>query len=179
MVQPALLREPTATAPSHRVELVTFDLDDCLWDSAEVMMRAEQSRQSALADAYPRIAARWGWRTFRTEVMAGLAETRPEIAHSPSELQKEGLRWCAAEAGYDDPDAVAALGFGAFAAARLQPTMFPGALYAAHATDHCFCSSGVFRGRLLVFMQRAAAEPAGRGLRHRFALSPCVLPVFV
>ena len=59
--------------------------------------------------------------------MAGLAETRPDIAHSPSELQKEGLRWCAREMGYE-PEAVAALGFAAFAEARLQPTLFPGAL---------------------------------------------------
>lgn len=142
MVRPALLRDrrtgPVDTPPwllrdrwwlQRRVELVTFDLDDCLWDSAEVMMRAEEARQRALADAYPRIAATWGWREFRTVVMAGLAETRPDIAHSPSELQKEGLRWCAREAGYDDdPEAVAALGFEAFAAARLQPTIFSGAL---------------------------------------------------
>ena len=38
MPRPALLRDPTAAA---RIELVTFDLDDCLWDSAEVMQRAE------------------------------------------------------------------------------------------------------------------------------------------
>ena len=125
MPRPALLRDPTAAA---RIELVTFDLDDCLWDSAEVMQRAEDSRQAALAEHYPRIADRWSWRAFRTEVMAGLAETRLEIAHSPSELQKEGLRWCATQEGYDDQEAVADLGFGAFAAARLRPVMFPGAL---------------------------------------------------
>ena len=97
-----LLRPLVAGTGGRRVRLVTFDLDDCLWDSVAVMTRSEEARQAALAAEFPRIAERWGWREFRTEVMQRLADTRPEIRHSPTDLQQEGLRWCAAEAGYRD-----------------------------------------------------------------------------
>ena len=124
-----LLRPREAGAGGRRVRLVTFDLDDCLWDSVAVMTRAEEARQAALAAEFPRIAERWGWREFRTEVMQRLADTRPEIRHSPTDLQQEGLRWCAAEAGYrDEAERVVEVGYGAFAAARLRPTLFAEAL---------------------------------------------------
>jgi putative hydrolase of the HAD superfamily len=91
------------------------------------MTRAEEARQRLLEERFPRIAARWGWRAFREKVMGELARTRPEIAHSPSDLQKAALRICAVEESYD-PTAVSEEGFGAFAAARLRPTLYPGAL---------------------------------------------------
>lgn len=126
--RPALMRDGPAVAPLLAgVSLVTFDLDDCLWDSVEVMTRAEEARQRLLEERFPRIAARWGWRAFREKVMGELARTRPEIAHSPSDLQKAALRICAVEESYD-PTAVSEEGFGAFAAARLRPTLYPGAL---------------------------------------------------
>ena len=106
------------------MSLVTFDLDDCLWDRVEVMTRAEEARQRLLEERFPRIAARWDWRAFREEVMGELAHMRPEIAHSPSDLQKAALRKCAVEESYD-PTAVSEQGFGAVAAARLRPLRPP------------------------------------------------------
>ena len=42
---PALLRAPAAREAQGGIALVTFDLDDCLWDSVDVMTRAEEARQ--------------------------------------------------------------------------------------------------------------------------------------
>ena len=111
-----------------RVQCVTFDLDDCLWDSVLVMTAAEERRHALLAAEFPRIVAKWpSWRDFRGTVMAAVAQDSPEIAHSPSDVQKAALAKVAASCGYDEA-LVVEKAFAAFAAARRDATLFPGAL---------------------------------------------------
>ena len=45
--RPPLIR-PAGLGPAAEIRLVTFDLDDCLWDSIDVMTRAELARQAFL-----------------------------------------------------------------------------------------------------------------------------------
>jgi FMN phosphatase YigB (HAD superfamily) len=83
-----------------RIRCVTFDLDDCLWDAVEVMTRAEEARTELLRRRFPRVTERWPtWQIFRREAMASAAEARPEIAYSPSEVQREALARCASGVG--------------------------------------------------------------------------------
>ena len=110
--------------PWPRIRCITFDLDDCLWDSVQVMTCAEEARTSVLSERYPRVLERWPtWQSFRAEAMAHIARTQPDIAHSPSDVQKQALALCAEECGYP-ADELVTQAFGAFAAARRDATLF-------------------------------------------------------
>ena len=97
------------------LRLVTFDLDDTLWECAPVIHRAEQALFDWLKQHYPRITDRFDQHAMR-EVRTRAMRDRPELRHDLTRLRIETLRWHARQAGYDP--AMAEAGFDVFIGMR-------------------------------------------------------------
>lgn len=106
------------------IQLITFDLDDTLWDVTPVMQDAEAALRNWLAMHAPRLGAvpvehLWG-------IRATLLRTEPSLQHRLSELRRRILFHALENAGYayNDAQALAEGGFQVFLAARHQVELF-------------------------------------------------------
>lgn len=98
-----------------RVQAVSFDLDDTLWDIGPVITRAEHAMYGFLQRNYPRVTLRHSIESMR-DCRARIALARPEMRHDFTWLRLEALRMHATDAGY--PEAMAEDAFEIFFAAR-------------------------------------------------------------
>lgn len=106
------------------IQLITFDLDDTLWDVTPVMQDAEAALRNWLALHAPRLGAvpvKHLW-----AIRARLLEAEPMLRHRLSELRRRILFHALSEAGYPEQDAqaLAEAGFQVFLAARHQVELF-------------------------------------------------------
>ena len=106
------------------IELITFDLDDTLWDVTPVMQDAEAALRNWLSLHAPRLGAMpvdhlW-------TIRAGLLQAEPMLKHRLSELRRRILLNALEGAGYsrDEAQALAECGFQVFLAARHQVELF-------------------------------------------------------
>ncbi len=109
------------------IQLVTFDLDDTLWDVTSVMHGAEAALRDWLAVEAPHLGAvpiehLWA-------IRARLLSTEPMLKHRLSELRRRILFHALNEAGYaqDESSSLAEQGFQVFLHARHQVEFFPDA----------------------------------------------------
>jgi putative hydrolase of the HAD superfamily len=107
------------------IRLITFDLDDTLWDVAPVMHSAEAALRDWLAAEAPRLGPvpiehLWA-------IRARLMEADPGLRHRLSELRRRILLHALLDAGYPqgEADGLAELGFQVFLAARHQVQLYP------------------------------------------------------
>jgi HAD superfamily hydrolase (TIGR01549 family) len=110
------------------IQLVTFDLDDTLWDVAPALETAEVVLRDWLATHAPRLGALpfeeyWAIRNM-------LLADEPGLKHRISELRRRALAHALREAGYatTQAQALAEAGFEAFLTARNQVELFSDAL---------------------------------------------------
>lgn len=111
----------------HRIRVVTFDLDDTLWDVRPAMLRAEQAQREWLLEYAPRFAQSLDADRFarvRAQVIAG----DPHIVHSVTRLRRTVLAAGLRAAGYASSDAetLADGAFAAFLDARQAVTPYDG-----------------------------------------------------
>jgi putative hydrolase of the HAD superfamily len=104
--------------------LITFDLDDTLWDVTPVMQDAEAALRNWLAMHAPRLGpvpVEHLW-TIRTDLL----QADPSLKHRLSELRRRILLHALEDAGYSrhDAEALAEGGFQVFLAARHQVELF-------------------------------------------------------
>ena len=83
------------------IRLLTFDLDDTLWDNRPVLLAAEQSLYDWLVQHYPRIGERFTVESMR-ELRIELARQHEDLRYHMTALRKRSLQLAAATAGYDD-----------------------------------------------------------------------------
>ena len=107
------------------IRLITFDLDDTLWDVTPVMHSAEAALRDWLAAEAPRLGPvpiehLWA-------IRARLLQADPGLKHRLSELRRRILLHALLDAGYAqrEADDLAELGFQVFLAARHQVQLFP------------------------------------------------------
>ncbi|MDD0842336.1 HAD family hydrolase [Pseudomonas sp. Gutcm_11s] len=107
------------------IRLITFDLDDTLWDVAPVMHGAEAALRDWLAVEAPRLGPvpiehLWA-------IRARLLDADPGLRHRLSELRRRILFHALEDAGYahGEADELAEQGFQVFLAARHQVQLFP------------------------------------------------------
>jgi putative hydrolase of the HAD superfamily len=112
------------------IRLITFDLDDTLWDIWPVIARAETLLHDWLVQHYPRIPERYSSLNLRA-VCAEIAETQPQISHDRSAIRKLGLALAAQRVGYEDFAVEQA--FDVFFAARNKVVLFEEVLPALEA----------------------------------------------
>jgi len=109
-----------------RIDCITFDLDDTLWDCGPVLGAAEESLYGWLAERYPRVAERYTLDALteqRRTFIAGLTE----VAHDFTALRKRWLAHLAASLHYP-PEELAEQGFRVFWEARNRVELFDDAL---------------------------------------------------
>ncbi|HSC82636.1 MAG TPA: HAD family hydrolase [Pseudomonas sp.] len=107
------------------LRLITFDLDDTLWDVAPVMHGAEAALRDWLAVHAPRLGPvpiehLWA-------IRSRLMDADPGLKHRLSELRRRILFHALEDAGYATNQAgeLAELGFQVFLGARHQVELFP------------------------------------------------------
>jgi putative hydrolase of the HAD superfamily len=83
------------------IRLLTFDLDDTLWDNRPVLLAAEQSLYDWLVAHYPRIGDCFTVESLREQRMQ-IARQEPRLRYRMTELRKRSLQLAAELAGYDD-----------------------------------------------------------------------------
>ncbi|MES2819119.1 MAG: HAD family hydrolase [Pseudomonadota bacterium] len=106
------------------IKLITFDLDDTLWDVAPVMHGAEATLRDWLALEAPRLGpvpVEHLW-TFRARLLAA----EPALRHRLSELRRRILLHALEDAGYPAAEAqlLAEAGFQVFLEARHRVALF-------------------------------------------------------
>ena len=104
---------------TRRYALITFDLDDTLWDAAPVLARAEQRVEQWMRVHCPRVPERFD-RAALMDLRRRLHRERPELQHRISELRIEAMRLALLAAGHDEASArrLAAQAFAVFMEGR-------------------------------------------------------------
>lgn len=111
------------------IKLVTFDLDNTLWNVEAVIRRAEARMRAWLHDRVPEYGSR-----IPTEAVLDLRnavlQEHPELRHDLSRLREEILFRAISHCGYRDREArqLAREAFGIFLEARHEVEFFEGAL---------------------------------------------------
>jgi putative hydrolase of the HAD superfamily len=110
-----------------RLRLITFDLDDTLWDLRPVLVQAEQELALWARERCPELGERFdraALMALRLELMAA----RPELAHRISDVRIESLRLALERCGRNTQEALvlAREGFEVFIAARHAVEPFEG-----------------------------------------------------
>lgn len=106
------------------IRVISFDLDDTLWDNQPVIRKAEAALQAFLASEHPRIST-----ALAPADMQGLiAKVDPAIRFDLTATRKAVLRLAAEQVGYTQSQAndVAEVGFSVFAEARSRVELFAG-----------------------------------------------------
>ncbi len=107
------------------IELITFDLDDTLWDTAPVIVTAEAVLRDWLAEHAPKLGAVEVEHLFA--IRKRLVDAQPDLKHRISALRRLVLQHALLDAGYGDAEAgaLAEKSFEVFLHARHQIEIFP------------------------------------------------------
>lgn len=143
------------------IQVLTFDLDNTLWETDPVIIRAEQASYQALLQHCPHVADLYTLEGVR-EYKGQLAECYPSLAPQISKLRYETLRRIALQAGVDHDQAarVATSAFDVFMEERSRLTLFDGALAALEELAQRFP---------LIALTNGNANLAAVGLDHLFS----------
>lgn len=110
----------------NRFQLISFDLDDTLWDVESIILRAEAQMMRFLENAYPELPRRFSVLELRA-LKEQVLQTHPEVGHDITLLRtltlKEGLR----QSGYGEAEteAGAGLAFDVYFKERNRVELFP------------------------------------------------------
>jgi putative hydrolase of the HAD superfamily len=108
------------------IKLLTFDLDNTLWDVNRIMPRANQAMRDWIRQEHAEFAAQFDLRGM-ARLLGEVAKNHPEIAHDFTQLRLEVLRRAFLEGGYSDVHAKTAAegAFLAFYQERNRVDFFP------------------------------------------------------
>jgi FMN hydrolase / 5-amino-6-(5-phospho-D-ribitylamino)uracil phosphatase len=104
------------------IEVITFDLDDTLWDARPAFERAEQAHLDWLALHAPAVAEAHPLEEMR-RLRLELAARRHDIAHDFTRLREEALKELLLSHDYDP--ALARFGIEHFVRVRSEVTLYP------------------------------------------------------
>ena len=107
------------------IKVITFDLDNTLWDVEPALVKAEQAQFRWLQEHYPRLTQRFSKREIRVHRMK-FWKANPELAHQISELRIQSTRELLLISGYSETEAGAAAeqAFATFLSVRHQVEPF-------------------------------------------------------
>ncbi|WP_250655657.1 HAD family hydrolase [Alkalimarinus coralli] len=142
------------------IKLITFDLDNTLWDANPVLVKAEQALYAWLQDNCPELASRYSIDTMRDHKTA-VANENPELIHRVSALRLEALKRALYEVGYGGKEAEALAGqaFSVFHKARQRVTLFEHAQHVLESLSQRYKLAALTNGN---------ADVAIIGLDHYF-----------
>lgn len=105
------------------IKVLSFDLDDTLWDCAPVITQAEQTLNSWMQEHAPKTVDHWVGEALQNR-RAQVVNMYPEIACDMSLLRHKMIELTLVEAGY--PSSLADDAFDVFYRARSEVTFYPG-----------------------------------------------------
>jgi putative hydrolase of the HAD superfamily len=113
---------------SCRIKLLTFDLDDTLWELGPVLKRAEAITYGWLCENVPAITEQFSVEHLR-DIRMEIAREHPELAHRVTELRKLSLRRALAHVGLKPAliETTTETAFKIFLAARHEVELFDAA----------------------------------------------------
>lgn len=85
--------------PHSSIKVITFDLDDTLWEVAPVLIAAEQAVYQWLSEHTPKVTDSFSPDALR-KIRWQLWKNRPELAHQISQLRIESMKELMQQAGY-------------------------------------------------------------------------------
>lgn len=111
------------------IKLISFDLDNTLWDAIPVLTAAEQQLHHWLEQFCPKLTRRFNATELREARMA-YWQRHPELRHLITRVRRDSLRANLIEAGYCLSEAIelADLAMDVFMTARHQVNYYPHAL---------------------------------------------------
>ncbi len=108
------------------IKLITFDLDDTLWDGSDVIRFAEHAQQQWLDEHVPQISQQLSQEELRNRKIA-FAKNNKDILHRVSTVRTEFLTHLFREFQVENPQEKAQACFEVFYHARQNVTLFEGA----------------------------------------------------
>ena len=146
------------------IELITFDLDDTLWDTAPVIISAEAVLRDWLACNAPKLGGVAVEDLFA--IRKRLVDAQPDLKHRISALRRLVLLHALREAGYPEAEAapMAEKSFDVFLHARHQIDIFPEVQPALEQLGQHYTLGVVTNGN---------ADVSRLGLADHFAFALC------
>lgn len=109
----------------HNIRLISFDLDDTLWNGTQVIIQAEQAMQDWLSEYAPAVQSRYSRDELRALKFA-FARENPQILHKVSAVRRLFLQHLFTQLNYPNPELMAEACFQAFYQARQRVVLFDG-----------------------------------------------------
>lgn len=109
----------------NAIRLISFDLDDTLWNGTDVIIRAEQAMQDWLSEYAPAVQSRYTPDELRALKFA-FARENPQILHKVSAVRRLFLQHLFTQLNYPEPALMAEACFQAFYQARQRVILFDG-----------------------------------------------------
>ena len=147
-----------------QVRVITFDLDNTLWDVSTVISGAERRMTAWLGEQAPEVVTLYRDGRAVSEIRAELIAEQPAIAHDVSRLREQLLYRCLRRAGFAEARArgLAAEAFTVFLDARHEIEFFDGALDVLRRLSRDYTLGSLTNGN---------ADPKRLGLDRYFAFS--------
>lgn len=134
------------------IKLITLDLDNTLWQTDPVIIKAEQACHDWIVENIPQAAEFYTMEALR-QYKNDIAECYPQLRHKVSELRIEVLRRVFLQAGLtrskdgiDQAHEKALQAFAVFYKARSEVTLFDGALDALESLNKSYSLMAVTNG---------------------------------
>jgi putative hydrolase of the HAD superfamily len=109
-----------------KIRAITFDLDNTLWDTMQVIGRANEAFHGYLGEHFPTIASKYPPKEFY-DLLISIKESDPTIAHDFTALRKRALEVCADDLQLPRAEVVEP-SFKVFVDMRSRPVFYPGVL---------------------------------------------------
>ncbi|MEH6583081.1 MAG: HAD-IA family hydrolase [Halioglobus sp.] len=139
------------------IQVITFDLDNTLWDVEPVLMRAEQAQRAWLEEHRPgaidNISHEQLWQLKKT-----VWKQHPELAHQISQIRVQFLYELQRTAGYDEDEARsgAEAAFGVFLNVRHAVTLYEEALAVLEGLAGLYTLGALTNGNADIYKTDAA-----------------------
>jgi len=153
------------------IKLVTFDLDDTLWDVKPTLLRAEARQNEWLKANRPGCVEQYDHDAL-FEFKKSVWKRFPEFVHNISKMREQFLVELQLAAGYSDDEAAAGarIAFDVFLAERYKVSLYEGALQVLESLANRYRLGAITNGNADVYKTDAAeyfdfailAEDVGR-----------------
>lgn len=129
------------------IKLVTFDLDDTLWNSGDVIRAAEVEMRNWLAQNVARMAGSFD-SNMQRQVRARVMAADPQIIHNLSELRRRVLEEAMRVCGYSDCESteLSHQAFAVFFEARQNVELFDGTLPMLESLERTYMLGALSNG---------------------------------
>jgi 2-haloalkanoic acid dehalogenase type II len=141
-----------------KLRVITFDLDNTLWDVEPALLRAEEAQRRWLVEHRPgaidELEPEQLW-----ELRKALWKANPGLAHDVSAMRRMFLERVQLDAGYDAATARegAEEAFTAFLVERQKVELYPGALEVIARLAERFCLGALTNGNADIYRTEAGA----------------------